>query len=275
MFHIIHGGYPRLWDELHALVREHPGTYLCSTNRPDGVAPEHWCEKLSPLHSLNADGTLSGDRLADAVQRALEAGRARVMVDELNLRSRAAVAVCAARLRERFPAGAGRWGAFIVHGPAVSYVNLNREGNALDELLRADAILASEMYPRQSLLAAQEAPDNWLAAFYAGGSAGVHTFPPRLAWLWERRRELRSASRCTVVLGVTDFYMDRPHEGPEFLERVLRIWAARPEVGAFLLAANGGVGSYKWDGSPTPHRMSDPARAAAFVRAWRRVGIPG
>ena len=179
------------------------------------------------------------------------------------------IAGAARRLRAERPELRGLWGAFVAGGPRTAYTSFNPpRAPAIDELLRADATLGLELYPRYSDYCASgptvSRRDQWMADFFQGESGA---FPqPRLRWLARRRQELRSGSRLTVLLPTTDVSPVDYLGGTEpevFLDRMFHVWANRTAFRGLMLADNGGIGTYKWD-----EKVGDPARDALFVESW-------
>jgi hypothetical protein len=267
MFHIIVRRTPANWDAILGLVQRHELTLITSENRPDVVAPQDWCKYvLARRHATGRNvaddviGALTGDdRAAMAMIEELAGGQDLIPK----------IADAARLLREERPDLRGLWGAFVAGGPRVAYTSFNRpRAPAIDELLRADATLGLELYPRYSdyCVAGTTASrrDQWMADFFQGGSGA---FPqPRLRWLAGRREELGSRSRLTVLFPTTDV---RPVDylgsaEPEvFLDRMFHVWATRTEFRELMLADNGGMGTYKWD-----EKVSDPLRDTLFVDSW-------
>lgn len=267
MFHIVARRTPLRWNAIHALVRGHELPLITSENRPDGVAPRDWCKYILARRVATARdladeviGALSGDEPA-----------AMAMIDEL-AGGRGLVpkiALAARRLRTRRPDLRGRWGAFVGSGPRTAYTAFNPpDAPAIDELLRADATLTLELYPRYSAYCASATTvagrDQWMADFFRGESGA---FPqPRLRWLAARRERLGSASRLTVLFPTTDVkpldYLGRI-EPAAYLDRIFYVWATRSGFRRLLLAENGGVGTYKWD-EAVIHRLRD----TRFVESW-------
>jgi hypothetical protein len=267
MFHIVVRRTPGTWDAILGLVQRHELPLITSENRPDDVAPQDWCKYiLARRHATGRDvaddvmGALTGDdRAAMAMIDELAGGRDLVPK----------IAAAARLLRAERPDLRGLWGAFVSGGPRVAYTSFNRpSAPAIDELLRADATLGLELYPKYSDYCASgntaSQRDQWMADFFQGESGA---FPqPRLQWLARRREELRSGSRLTVIFPTTDV---RPVDylgstEPEvFLDRMFHVWATRTRFRALMLADNGGIGTYKWD-----EKVSDPIRDTLFVESW-------
>ena len=173
VFHIVVRRTPGTWDALMELVERHELPLITSENRPDDVAPENWCKYvLARRHA-------TGREVAGAVTGALTGdGRAAMaLIDELAGGAGLVpkVAQAARRLRLQRPDLRGRWGVLIAGGPRTAYTRLNPpETPAIDELLRADATLALELYPRHSAYCAAgrtaSRRDQWMADFFQGGS---------------------------------------------------------------------------------------------------------
>ena len=267
MFHIVVRRTPGNWDAILGLVQRHELALITSENRPDDVAPQDWCKYiLARRHATGRDvaddviGALTGDDRA-----------AMAMIDELagGFDLVPKIAAAARLLRAERPDLRGLWGALVSGGPRTAYTSFNPpSAPAIDELLRADATLGLELYPKYSDYCAAgntvSRRDQWMADFFQGESGA---FPqPRLQWLAGRREELRSRSRLTVIFPTTDV---RPVDylgstEPEvFLDRMFHVWATRTAFRALMLADNGGIGTYKWD-----EKVTDPLRDTLFVESW-------
>jgi hypothetical protein len=267
MFHIVARRTPLRWDAILRLVERNELPLITSENRPDGVAPRNWCKYIL------ARRLATGRDVADEVIRALTGDEpaAMAMIDEL-AGGRGLVpkiADAARRLRTQRPDLRGLWGVFVGSGPRTAYTAFNPpDAPAIDELLRADATLTLELYPRYSAYCASATTvsgrDQWMADFFRGESG---KFPqPRLQWLAARRRRLGSASRLTVLFPTTDVspldYLGRA-EPADYLDRMFHVWATRSGFRGLMLAENGGIGTYKWD-EAVIHRLRD----TRFVECW-------
>jgi hypothetical protein len=267
MFHIVVRRTQGNWDAVLELAEGHQLPLITSENRPADVAAANWCKYvLARRHETGRD-------VADEVIAALTGDdQARMaMIEELaGGRNLVPMIADAARLlREERPELRARWGAFVAGGPRTAYTTFNPpSAPAIDELLRADATLGLELYPRYSDYCAAATTvsgrDRWMADFFQGGSGA---FPQaRLLWLAARRQEMGSSSRLTTLFPTTDV---RPVDylgsaEPEvFLDRMFHVWATRTAFRELMLADNGGIGTYKWD-----EKVSDPVRDTLFVDSW-------
>jgi len=267
VFHIVVRRTPGTWDALLGLVERHELPLITSENRPDDVAPQDWCKYI--LARRHATARDVADDVIDALTGDDRAAMA--MIDELaggqDLVPK--IADAARFLRARRPDLRGLWGAFVAGGPRTAYTSFNPpSAPAIDELLRADATLGLELYPKYADYCASGTTvsrrDQWMADFFQGESGA---FPQsRLRWLAGRRQELGSRSRLTVLLPTTDV---RPVDylgstEPEvFLDRMFYILASRSAFRALMLSENGGIGTYKWD-----EKVRNPDRDTLFVEAW-------
>jgi hypothetical protein len=248
------------WNSIRALSDEHVNVLVTSQNKPEDLPWGRWARNISVTWYE------TGEEMADAIAAILTdpAGApARVMVDELRSAEVDKVAACAARMRAAYPELAGRWGAYLVHGLAVAYPNLQP---AIDELLLADAALVPEMYPaRSQYCAAGDTAydrDVWLSDYFRGSRG---SFPQgRVHWLVNRRTHLGSASSIAPIFGVTDTFMtgDQP---ARFLDRMFYVWATRSGYRSLLLAENGGPGAYKWQHPHTSNTSRDLAFASSYA----------
>jgi hypothetical protein len=254
MLNIVNRTDTPFWDSIKTLVEGNVGPLVASQHKPDTVAHTKWCQNISPLRFT------SGEAMANRINQILsQDDRPQlVMIDELRTDTVQKIHACARRMRTAFPVHRGRWGAYLVNGTAVSYARLNP---AIDALLAADAILACEMYARESDYCAAADPDKWLEDFFLGSQGA---FPqPRFHWLAERKASRRSASRLTVLFGVTNSYIDNG-DGTKFLDRMFYIWATRSGYRAIVSVANGGAGSWKWESGA----IASGTRDLAFAGSW-------
>jgi hypothetical protein len=185
--------------------------------------------------------------------------RAKIMIDEVRGDSYPMVADCARWLRLNRPDLAGRWGAYLVNGTNVGYPGLQP---AIDELLDARAMIACEMYAKQSDYNAagdtKGERDTWLGDFYRGSRG---EFPQgRLHWLVERRKSRSSDSHISALLGVIDKFVT----DYVFMDRCFYVFVNRSGYRGLALASNGGLGSYKWDRDG----MSSTSRDVRFATSW-------
>lgn len=250
MFNIISADSPYHWDALLAL----PAGYIAAQNPPPGVPNERWAQNISVEWYGN------GDIMADAIAGGLNAGRAVIMIDELRSESITKVDSCARAMRSRYPQHAGRWGCYLVTGTNVAYPGLQP---AIDSLLDARAMIACEMYAKQSEYNAagdtKAERDTWLGDYFRG-SRGEFQNQGRIHWLAERRKGRGSDSHLSVLFGVTDKYVS----DYSFLDRMFYVFVNKSGYRGLLLADNGGAGAWKWDAP----ELSSSSRDVRFATSW-------
>lgn len=258
------------WDSIQEIVVNNAVPLIAAQNRPTTVSNTEWCQNISETWYS------TGAEMADAIAGGLgqPAPPAVIMIDELRGNSIGKVYDCANRMRTVYPQYEARWGAYIVNGYNVAYPNLNPSSTpAIDELLRANAILACEFYAKRSdyCVSASSAAgrDQWLEDFFVGSQG---SFPQgRFRWLVQRRNNvIGSASRLTAVFGVTDNFMDGSNPAI-FLDRMFYVWVARTGYRGTLLADNGGAGSWKWDSQA----VGTTGRDLAFRDSWNHYCLNG
>jgi hypothetical protein len=272
MFHIINRNSPKHFDAVRDLVMSTQGPVrplIASQNHLDGLPFDKWAQNFGVLHfetAVDRTGTIHG------ALKELEGHNPPhiAMVDEVRSESVDMNAKFAKMMREQHPEQAGRWGCYVASGPRI---NLSNYAPAIDELLKANAHIAVEMYPRYAdyCRAAKTTAgrDAWLTKFFIGGAP----FPKnRFKWLMQRRAQLDSQSHVTVLFGVTDKgkapgkldYLKGSHPAV-FLDRLFFVWVTRTGFPSIISAENGGAGSYKWD----KEAVSNTTRGKAFVESWR------
>ncbi|MCA9667720.1 MAG: hypothetical protein KC503_19105 [Myxococcales bacterium] len=261
--HTVHIDDNGSWNSIYELTQQHGApAMICSQNRSPHVPADSWCKNVHTSHYP------TGAAMADAIARILQQREAaKVMIDELKTSTQGYVKACADRLRAVYPQLAGRWGAYLVNGSAVSYPVL---AAGIDALLDARAIIAAEMYPHYSSYcgagSTTAARDVWLAAFFRG-SGGA--FPQgRFHWLAQRRKSRASQSQLTVLFGVTDAFLDGTKPAL-FVDRMFYIWLSRSGYPSTLGLANGGPGAWKWD---KPY-MSNSSRDLAFKQSFEHYVV--
>ena len=273
MFHIINRNSPEHFDAVRALVMSTQGPVrplIASQNHLDGLPFDKWAQNFGVLHFQGPAGAVHKEgAIAAAIK--LEEGPHIAMVDEVRRESVDQIAEFAKRMREQQPLVSGSsWGCYVASGPRISFSNY---APAIDALLKANAHIAVEMYPRYAdyCRAAKTTAgrDAWLTKFFIGGAP----FPKnRFKWLMHRRAELDSKSHITVLFGVTDKgkapgkldYLKGSHPAM-FLDRLFYVWITHTGFPSIIFAENGGAGSYKWD----KEAVSKTTRGKAFVESWR------
>jgi hypothetical protein len=254
--HVVAKNSPGYWNAL----LDYPGAYIASQwPAPLLVVPARYAQNISPTWYRD------GEAMADAIVGGLESGgRAIVLLDEVRGDSVEIVADCAARMPSRYD---GRWGAYLVTGPKISYPKLQP---AIDRLLERDALILPEFYAHRARYVDVShrkgvgAADRDLRDFFMGGGA----YPEgRWRWLMARRKHVGSNSRVVPVFGVTDAYVDG-QGAAKFLDRMFYVWVKPKSRGGtgwrgWLLAH--GAGSWKWHASA----VSTTSRDVAFVASSR------
>ncbi|MEQ1505887.1 MAG: hypothetical protein ABMB14_26870 [Myxococcota bacterium] len=263
-FHTIDRADPFAWDAILSLYEDYGAAMITSQNLPEGMSPSDWAQNVHT--SWYPDGEALGIGLADRLLA--PDAPAYVLIDELKSDTAAEVGDAAIYLRDHHPELAGRWGAYLVNGPSVSYAALQP---ALDTLLDADAVILPEMYVSRAEYCASGASagsrDAWLAAFFAGDDQG---FPSRFRYLNQRWTAVGSASHLSPVFGVTDSYMTGT--GPSvFLDRMFYVWKTRSGFPSYTTAENGGPSAWKWD---QPY-LSNTSRDLAFRESFEHYALDG
>jgi hypothetical protein len=265
-FHFVYPGSPAHSDAILALSQSQPGIVFVSTNKPPGLPPDRWAAYRS--YRSNPQPT-AADINALLVDPAT-APRF-VMLEELHNRASGEYFVRVSNeMRTRYPQWAGRWGAF------VGYANYPVLADGLDALLRADAVLSLELYPRQSqyCASAQTAGerDIWLAEQFAGNAR-----IGRIRWLMKRREMHGSRSFVTPLFGVGDVLLDG-RKPAVFLDRIFYVWKTRSGFPSMIAAANGGPGAYKWQNveeTALKYGVGNTSRDLAFAQSYQHYSVQG
>lgn len=207
--------------------------------KPDGLAYARWVQNVSP------DWYESADQLAQAINGVMRSDAAPrlVMMDELKASTVQKIAGVARAVDPEFR---GRFGAYLVNGSSVSYANLNP---AVDALLDAGAVIAPEMYLKESSYRRHGTP---YITRSVEGTAGT----ARLKWLVARKSERGSDSPIVGLVGLTPAYMDGNDSGG--LIRAIRdVWERWTP---------GPLGAWKWDeGTATTIRPDWPGWGAVAL----------
>lgn len=263
-FHTIDRADPYAWDAILTLYESYGASMITSQNRPETLAASDWAQNVHT--SWYPDGASLGAGLADRLLA--PDAPAYTLIDELKSSTAVQVGDAADWLRDNHPELAGRWGAYLVNGPSVSYANLQP---ALDALLLADAVILPEMYVTRDEYCASGGSagsrDVWLAAFFAGDDQG---FPSRFRYLNARFAALGSSSHLSPVFGVTDTYMTG--SGPSvFMDRMFYVWKTRSGFPSYLSLDNGGPSAWKWD---QPY-MGNTSRDLAWLASFEHYAVDG
>lgn len=203
-----------------------PASCLIATQhpKPDGLAPDRWVQNISP------DWYETGKQMGESILGGLSGtdAPAYVMIDELKAETITKVAQAAEFLKP-YPQFAGKWGAYLVNGTAVSYAKLNP---AIDRLLEANAIIACEVYLKMSLYKKQG--DAYITQNMWGNSQKA-----RARWLLARKNNKNSNSHIIGLLGLTPTYLDLPTGSGDFIRRMMHFWNS--------IAPGEPMGAWKWD----------------------------
>lgn len=276
-FHLLHKDFFTSWDSILTLAQTHAGPLLASQNKPDQIGYEKWAQVITTEYGVRDGAIISfanGQDMASFIHSMLVrgiGGPARVMIDELRSDTKDRVHDCAQAMRAKYPQWAGRWGAFVVHGNAVGYPNLNTDPTpAIDALLDAQAIIFPEMYASRADYCASGATasvrDQWLEDFFRGSQGA---FPQgRFQWLAQRKTSRNSQSQLGILFGVTDTYMTGVNPGV-FLDRMFYVWRNRSGYPSTLLSSNGGPGSWKW------HDQSPTSRDELYRQSFEHYAVAG
>jgi hypothetical protein len=244
------------------------GTMLVSDNKPADLPFDRWTRRIS------ASREDTGEALAALLHAELSnpAGAPiKVVVDELRDEYRAKLLAMTREMALRYPQWRGRWGVYLVNGPAVHYANYTEE---IDALLDAGAMILAEMYPQATdYCAAGDRVidrDLWLARFFRGDETIA-----RLHWLVNRRNHLVSDSQISVVFGVIDRFL-APATPAVFLDRMFYVFVTRSDHPELIALANGGPGAWKWQAPADGNdNVGNSSRDLAFRDAVEHYVVAG
>ena len=249
------------------IVVNYSGRVTCD-NFPNGntyYAPfpnTGWCKRLS----ASQYGT--GQALANAVGAELNAGRSRVLIDELNPTAPGRIDLihdCAAALGA-YSDYWNRWGVYVMRTGSLQVLQSMQK--ALDAVLAATAIVAIEMYVKYSTYCnngtTTGARDIWLGNY----------FKQRMDYLVARREAVRypnwPLSPIHPVFGVTDKPASEDIDfmncanAAVYLDRMFYVWRTRSGHPITIDWEYGGVGSYKWQFG----NLNVNTRDEAFRDSW-------
>ncbi len=264
-FHFVFQSSLPYWDAILDLSQTTENVLFVAGTKPAQVAHDRWVAYLS--YRSNPRPTAAD---VNALLSAPEAPRF-VMFEELHdSTSQAFFVALANELRTQYPQWAGRWGVFVGYG------NYRAWQPALDALLRANAIIALELYPEKPAYCASSPTvagrDLWLANQFKGTAA-----VGRLDFLLARRAALGSASFISPLLGVGDVLLGDTHAAI-FLDRIFYVWATRTGYRRMILATHGGPGAYKWQTvteTPLRYGITSTARDDQFVASFAHYSAAG
>ncbi|MBP6628040.1 MAG: hypothetical protein KA297_01340 [Kofleriaceae bacterium] len=265
-FHFVFQQGPSYWDAIVPMAQANPAVILLAQNQPPQVPPSSWAAYLSYRRPQQPTAAEVNRLLIDPAT----APRF-VMFEELHdTTSQDYFVALADELRTRYPQWAGRWGVFLTYG------NYPRLAAGIDALLRADAAIGLQLYPRKADYCASASSaggrDVWLAEQFSG-SATVG----RLAWIMQRRAALGSRSEITPLFGVGDT-LAGVSSAAVFIDRMFYVWATRTSYRSLLLAARGGPGAYKWqDVADTAegYGVGSAARDQQFAASYQHYAVDG
>jgi len=261
-FHTVTHHNPATWNSILGLGQN---VMIAAQNPQAGVQASRWARNIHTSHYTTPTA------MADAMHLSFTqaGGPAAILIDEAKTATQGYIKQVADRMRAVYPQWNGRWGAYLVNGPAISYPNLTA---VIDALLDADAIIVAEMYPYRSAYCQSGGTtagrDQWLGDFFHG-SRGA--FPMgRFHWLMQRRKSRGSASHVTVVFGVTDKFAGAT-AAAKFIDRMFYVWITRSGYPATISLQNGGPGAWKWDVSA----VGNTSRDLAFVESFQHYVVAG
>jgi hypothetical protein len=265
-FHFVFQSSLRYWDAVLGLVQTRDEALLVSQNKPPQINSNRWVAYLSYRSNPRPTAATIHALLSDP-----QHAPRMVMLEELHDRASAELfAELATAMRTQYPQWEGRWGVF------VSYANYPLLATGIDAMLRANAVLALQLYPRKSAYCASAstagARDVWLAEQIVGNAS-----LGRLRWLLARREGLGSKSRISPLLGVGDVLLGDSNAAI-FLDRIFYVWVTRTGYRNLILAANGGPGAYKWQSvAETPERygVTSDARDEQFAASFAHYSVAG
>jgi hypothetical protein len=294
MFQIVHLPERAADDAYAAGVRDlvigQPGSpvTIASEFRPASNAfyralpDSKWTRIVRPL---KADGSFrfasgspqaNGRAMADEIAATLLGQRgpipARVMVDELSMKTKPHIAACASRMAElqaASPQLQSRWGVFLVTGRNVNYRAFESQ---LRLVMATRGIVAVEMYASYTDFC-RGGGDAYLRRFFFTGEPGRFTSGGRFAYIYTLAGEFQNPPQpLTVVFGVADPYLRGPY--PKFfIDRMMFVWMQNPRYRGVIATQNGGAGSWKWEWRQTDtFRVGSSTRDSAFAAAWRWYG---
>src|SRR5262245_9015696 len=157
MFNIVIKDDTEYYDAVRSLVMSSQGPngpLITSQNHPDGLPFDKWAKNIGIKTLKTAQARTN---LALQALQAPEGERPRIiMIDELasshqpsasspKIPSVPMMRDFARTMRQQHPEFRGRWGCYVANGPHIDY---SKFAPAIDELLKADAHIAVELYPR-------------------------------------------------------------------------------------------------------------------------------
>ncbi len=264
-FHFIDTDNPVYWDSILELANSNPHMLFIGRNKPPQVDHSQWAGYLS--YRSNPQPTAEDiDRLLSDPE-----GPAMVMLEELhNAESQAFFVAIANRMRTEYPQWEGRWGAFL------SFGNYPLLGDGIDALLKANAAISLELYPRQTEYCAAGTNggqrDIWLARQFNGDAT-----LGRVNWLKARRALHSSSSQITPLFGVGDILLNGTSPAL-FLDRMFYVWKTRTSHSDLIRPEVGGVGTYKWQpvaDTPGRYGVGNTSRDLAFVQSYNHYSVQG
>jgi hypothetical protein len=256
------------WDSIRALADADLGPILVSDNKPADLSFERWTRRIS------ASREDTGEALAALVAAELgnPAGAPiKVVVDELREEYADKILAMTREMAARYPQWRGRWGVYIVNGPAVHYAGYTAQ---IDALLDAGAMILAEMYPQAADYCAAGPRvidrDLWLARFFRGDENIA-----RLHWLVNRKADRGSDSHLSVVFGVIDRF-HAPVTPAVFLDRMFYVFVTRSDHRELIDPANGGPGAWKWQAPADGNdNVSNSSRDLAFAESFDHYLVQG
>lgn len=256
------------WNDIRAMADAGDGTMLVSDNKPADLPFDRWTRRISASREDTGEALAA---LLDAELSNPAGAPIKVVVDELRDEYRAKLLAMTREMAARYPQWRGRWGVYLVNGPAVHYANYTEE---IDALLSAGAMILAEMYPQATdyCRAGDRVIDRdlWLARFFRGDDTIA-----RLHWLLNRRDHLVSDSHISVVFGVIDRFLE-PATPAVFLDRMFYVFMTRSDHPELLSIANGGPGAWKWQAPADGNdNVGNSSRDLAFREAVEHYIVAG
>lgn len=256
------------WDSIRVLADADLGPILVSDNKPADLPFERWTRRIS------ASREATGEALAGVLAAELSnpAGApVKVVVDELREEYADKILAMTREMAARYPQWRGRWGVYIVNGPAVHYAGYSAQ---IDALLDAGAMILAEMYPQAADYCAAGPRvidrDLWLARFFRGDENIA-----RLHWLVNRKADRGSDSHLSVVFGVIDRF-HAPVTPAVFLDRMFYVFVTRSDHRELIDPANGGPGAWKWQAPADGNdNVSNSSRDLVFAEAFDHYLVQG
>ncbi len=268
MYHIIHRDYFDYWGSIHQIVLNNPLARLVTqTPIPGGIAQADWARSFS-WGTYNNSPDPGGYLAYDIGTWLRSDGGNHAVIDELFTGKVANITRCVQFLQANFPDVSSRWAVLCAH-PNSSGWNLGAAPTAIDTILSLHAGVVLQQYINQvgycqiKNTQGVAAADAYLRDHFRGYNGAQW-----LVWLMNRRSQLSSQSRVTMMFGVTDAYLSGPTPY-KYLDRMFYVFRTQSGFPSLMLAAQGGIGSYKWENTPgDAQRVTSTGRDETFRTSW-------